>query len=100
LLSGSAIGTVIASFILGLSSGYTIPLVLALGCEWHPENTALGTIVPYTALFSANMLFPPLSGLIGDLFGIPLGVAVTAVSAIMVAVFSGLLNRHLKHESV
>jgi len=100
LLSSSALGTVIASFVVGLSSGFTIPLVVALACEWHRENTALGTTMPLTTLFTASIVFPPFSGLISDLLGIPWGVAVAAVSAILVAVFSGLLEMHLKSEKV
>ena len=98
LLSQSAPGILIASFASGLASGFTIPLILALGCEWNREKTAMGTMVPYTALFSAAILAPPLSGLIGDLAGIPWSVAVSAFSAVFAALFAGILDAHIKNE--
>ena len=100
LLSGSALGTVIASFVIGLSSGFTIPLVIALGCEWNKENTALGTMVPFLSLFTSNMVFPPLSGLISDMFGIPWGLVLAAVCAVITAALSGILDKNLKSEEM
>jgi len=98
LLSGSAYGIMTASLIVGLSSGFTIPLIIAMGCEWNPERTAYGTMMTFMALFIAYFLFPPLSGLIGDFIGIPWGVAIGAVSATITAVIAVLLNTTLKSE--
>ena len=98
LLSGSVFGIAAASLVVGLSSGLTLPLVLALGCEWNKEKTALGTMVPFTVFFIACVLFPPLSGLISDQMGIPWGVALGAASAILTALFSGILNAGMKKE--
>jgi len=100
LVSASAPGIVAATLAVGLSSGLTIPLILALGCEWHPEKTAFGAMMPFTAFFIASVMFPPLTGLISDLLGIPWGVAISAASAILVAVFSGVLELRLRGEAV
>ena len=43
----------------------------------------------------AAVIFPPLSGLISDYLGIPWGVAVGVVSALLAAVFSAMLNKNL-----
>jgi len=93
-LSGSSVyGITAASLVVGLSSGLTIPLVLALGCEWHKEKTAFGSMMPLTALFISCVVFPPFSGLVSDLLGIPWGLAIGAVCAALTAVFSGFLFR-------
>lgn len=91
LLNGSAPGITVASLAVGLSSGLTIPLVMAIGCEWYPEKTTLGTVMPFTAFYISAVIFPPLSGFISDSMGIPWGVGVGAVSAFLTAVFSGML---------
>ena len=96
LISGSAQGIIAASFVVGLGSGLTIPLILALGCEWHQEKTAFGTMMPFTAFFISSVVFPPLSGHISDLLGIPWGVAVGVLSAILTAVFAWVLDVSLK----
>ena len=96
LFSGSSLGILAASFTVGLCSGLTIPLILALGCEWHKEKTAFGTMMPFTAFFIASVMFPPLTGQISDMLGIPWGVAVGVLSAILTAVFAGVLDRYLK----
>ena len=98
LLSGSVQGIVVASLVVGLSSGLSIPLILAQSCQWHQEKTAFGTLMPYTALFISYVIFPPSSGLISDLFGIPWGVALGALCAILAAVFSGALDAGLRRE--
>ena len=98
LLSGSAPGITAAALLVGLSSGWTLPLILALGCQWYPEKTALGTMMPFTAFFIAYVVFPPLSGFISDSWGIPWGVAVGAVCAFLTAVLAWLLNLNLKSE--
>ena len=91
LLSGSAQGIAAASLAVGLSSGLTIPLVLSICCEWYPEKTALGTLMPYTAIFIASVTFPPLSGLVSDFLGISWGISISAVSSLLSAAFSGML---------
>ena len=96
LLGGSAGGIAAASLVVGLSSGLTLPLLLANGCEWFPEKTAFGTLMPFTAFFMASVVFPPLSGLVSDSWGIPWGVALGGASAFLTAVFSGLLEARLK----
>ena len=96
LLSGSAMGIAAASLLVGLSSGLTIPLILAIGCEWYPEKTAFGTLMPFTAFFISCVVFPPLSGFVGDFMGIPWGVAVGAASALLTAVFSGILYANVR----
>ena len=96
LWNGTAIGITAASLAVGLSSGLSLPLILAMGCELNPERTAYGTLMPFTAFFIASVVFPPLSGFVGDSLGIIWGVGVGAVSAFMTAVFSGLLDRNLK----
>jgi len=98
LLSGSAQGITAASLAVGLASGFTIPLIVATCCEWHPEKTALGSLMPYTAIFVSSVVFPPLSGLVSDLLGISLGLAISAVCALAAAVFSGILDARLKSE--
>jgi len=96
LLSNSAHGIVAASLVVGLSSGLTIPLIVAICCEWYPGKTALGTLMPYTAIFIASVVFPPLSGLVSDFLGITWGIGVSAACALLTAVFSGLLDLNLK----
>ena len=93
LFSGSASVLAAAALVVGLSSGFTVPVVIAMSCEWHPEKTSLGTVMPYMAISIASVVFPPLSGLISDLLGIPWGFAVGAVCAFLSVVFSGLLWR-------
>ena len=99
LLSSSAWGIAIASLVIGLSSGFSIPLILATGCEWYPEKTAFGTLMPFTACFIAYVVFPPLSGLIGDFLGIPWGVAEAGASALLAALLSGILEKNLSHNA-
>ena len=96
LWSGSAIGVTAASLAVGLSSGLSLPLLLAMGCEWNPERTAFGTLMPFTAFFISSVVFPPFSGFVGDSLGIVWGVAVGAASAFLTAVFSGMLDLNLK----
>jgi fucose permease len=98
LLSGSVMGTAAASLVVGLSSGFTIPLVIAIGCEWYREKTAFGTMMPLMAFIISCVVFPPLSGLVSDLLGIPWGVALGAASALLTAVFSAALELTLKTE--
>jgi len=98
LLLGTVGGIMTASFAVGLASGLTIPLIIAIGCEWHRERTAYGTMMPFTALFISYLIFPPLSGLASDMLGIPWGVALGALSALLTAVFSGALERWMKRE--
>ena len=98
LFSGSVQGIAAASLVVGLCSGFTIPLILALGCEWHREKTVFGTIMPFTALFLAYMVFPPFSGMLSDLMGIPWGVAVGAAGAVLAGVFSCILQNRMKHD--
>ena len=96
LSSGSARGIAAASLAAGLSSGYTLPLIIAQFFEWHPKKeTAFGITMFYMAIFIGFALFPPFSGKISDLFGIPWGVALGAIGSLLAAVFSGLLNAHL-----
>ena len=97
LLSGSARGIVIATLLVGLSSGLTLPLILAMGCEWYQEKTAFGTMMPFTACFIAAVLFPPLAGLISDFLGMPWGVALAVAAVFFTAVFSGILDKNLKN---
>ena len=96
LLSNSARGIAAASLVVGLSSGLTIPLAVAICCEWHPGKTALGTLMPYTAMFISCVVFPPLSGLVSDFLGIAWGLGVSAACALLTAVFSGILDTNLK----
>ena len=98
LLSSSFLGIAAASLVVGLSSGFTIPLILAIGCEWYRDKTAFGTMMPFTGLFIAYAVFPPFSGLIADMTGIPWGVSVAALSAILTALFAGALDTGLKKE--
>ena len=98
LLSASAQGITAASLAVGLSSGLTIPLILAIGCELYREKTAFGTLMPFTALFIAYVVFPPLSGYVSDSFGIPWGVALGGISALATALFSAVLGAALKSE--
>ena len=93
LFSGSASVLAAAALVVGLSSGFTVPVVIAMSCEWHPEKTSLGTVMPYMAISIASVVFPPLSGLISDLLGIPWGFALGAVCAFLAVVFSGALWR-------
>ena len=99
LWSGSVVGILAASLAVGLSSGLSIPLILATGCEWHPDRTAFGTLMPFTALFISYVLFPPFSGLLSDIMGIPWGVALGALSAIFTAVFARILDGSLKRSA-
>ena len=92
LLSGSVWGIIAASLVVGLSSGLTIPLILALGCEWYQEKTAFGVMMPLTAVFISAVIFPPLAGLVSDHLGLPWGVALAALNALLTAVFSALLR--------
>ena len=96
LFSNSAPGITAASLLVGLSSGLSIPLIIAMGCEWHREKTAFGALMPFTACFIAYVVFPPLSGLVSDSLGIPWGVALGAASAFLTAVFSGVLDMNLR----
>jgi len=96
LLSGSAQVIVAATLMVGLSSGLTIPLIVAMCCGWHQGKTALGTLMPYMAMYISNVLFPPFSGFVSDFLGISWGVSVGAVSSFLAAVFSGLLYLNLK----
>ena len=98
LLSASAQTITAASFIVGLSSGLTIPLIIALGCELYQEKTAFGAMMPFTALFIASVVFPPFSGLVSDSLGIPWGVSIAAISAFLTAVFSNRLGANLGHK--
>ena len=98
LLSNSVAGIVAASLLVGLSSGLTIPLVLALGCEWHQDKTAFGTMMPFTAFYFGSVIFPPLTGSISDHIGIPWGIAVAVVSSVLVALFSAVLELRLKSQ--
>jgi fucose permease len=93
LLSGSARGIAAATLLVGLSSGLSVPLIIAMGCEWHKENTAFGTLMPFTAHFIAYVVFPPFIGLVGDYFGIPWGIAVGAASALIAAAFAAMLEQ-------
>jgi len=97
-LSNSVAGIVAASLLVGLSSGLTIPLVLALGCEWHQDKTAFGTMMPFTAFYFGSVIFPPLTGSISDHIGIPWGIAVAVVSSVLVALFSAVLELRLKSQ--
>ena len=96
LLSNSAGGIAAASLVVGMSSGLTIPLILALGCEWHKDRTAFGALMPGTASSIGYMVFPPLSGLVSDFLGMSWGVAVSAASALCATLLSGILNASLK----
>ena len=98
LLSASAQGITAASLAVGLSSGLTVPLIIALGCELYKVKTAFGTLMPFTALFIAYVVFPPFSGFVSDSLGIPWGVAIAAMSAFLTAVFSNRLGANLKTE--
>ena len=93
LLSGSVYGIAAASIAVGITSGFTVPLLVAQSCEWHQEKTAFGTLMPFTALFIASVVFPPFSGFISDNLGIPFGVALSAVCAAIAAVFSVICRR-------
>jgi len=99
LLSGSPPGITAASLAVGLSSGLTIPLIVAMSCEWYKEKTALGTLMPYTAISVSSVVFPPLSGLVSDFLGITWGIAVSAASAFFAAVFSGLLGFYMNEKA-
>ena len=96
LLSGSAKTVAAATLVVGLSSGLSVPLILAMGCEWYREKTAFGTVMPFTACFISYAVFPPLSGLVSDSLGMTWGVAVSAASAFLTVVFSGMLGANLK----
>ena len=100
LFSGSVQGIAAASLAVGLSSGLTVPLILSLGCEWHPDKTTFGTLMPFTAFYVSYVVFPPFSGLISDLLGLPWGVALGILCAILTSVFSGMLDLHMKTERV
>jgi len=99
LISGSVPGIVMASLVVGLSSGASVPLIIATGCEWNPDKTAYGTIMPFSACYFSYVVFPPLSGLVSDFLGIPWGVALGGISAGLAALFSGILDASLKSES-
>jgi MFS family permease len=99
LISASVPGIVLASLVAGLSSGASIPLIIAMGCEWNSEKTAYGTIMPFSACFFSYVVFPPLSGLVGDFLGIPWGVALGGISAGLAALFSAILGASLKSET-
>ena len=98
LFSASAQGITAASLMVGLSSGLTIPLILTIGCELYKEKTAFGTLMPFTALFIAYVVFPPLSGFVSDSLGIPWGVALGGLSALATALLSAVLGAALKAE--
>jgi len=98
LISGSAPGITAASLAVGLSSGLTIPLIIGTSCEWHMEKTTYGTLMVYTAISISSVMFPPLTGLIGDSLGIPWCVAVGAISSFITALFSGMLFINMKSE--
>ena len=99
-LFGASTGVMIAAlFIVGLGSGLSIPLIIAMGCEWYKEKTAFGTMMPFTAAFISFVIFPPLSGLVSDFLGIPWGLTLGAVNAIFAVVFSAMLGASLKQEA-
>ena len=93
LFSGSAKVIAAALLVTGLSSGLSVPLVLAMGCEWYREKTAFGTVMPFTACFISYAVFPPFSGLVSDFLGMTWGVGVSAASALLAVVFSGMLEK-------
>jgi len=70
-----------------------------MGCEWNPDKTAYGTVMPFSACFISYVVFPPLSGLGSDFLGIPWGVALGGISAGLTALFSIILDASLKSES-
>ena len=94
LLCGFAPGIAAAALLTGLSSGLTLPLVMALSCEWYPEKTAFGTMMAFMAFYTSFVVFPPLSGFLSDLFGIPWGVSAAVFCALMASLFSGRLSRN------
>jgi len=98
LISASVPGIVLASLVVGLSSGASVPLILAMGCEWNPDRTAYGTAMPFSANFVSYIVFPPLSGLVSDFLGIPWGVALGGISALLTVLFSVILEASLKSE--
>ena len=96
LLSGSAGGITAATLMVGLSSGFTLPLVLAISCEWYPKKTTFGTLMLSTASFIAFIIFPPFSGFVSDHSGMLWGVAVGAACTFLATAFSGVLYFNLK----
>lgn len=83
ILIGNAVVMVVAVSISGLISGSTIPMILHLNSEQYPGNTAMATNIMFFFVYSAQVICPPLLGMIEARFGMAAVMLVAPILSII-----------------
>ncbi len=91
LFLGNALLLTLGSGFLGLCIGFTIPYVMSIGCGWYPEKSAAVTSMLLIFGYFSVALYPWISGLLGDYFGLIAAMILVIVSQLVLFVITWFL---------
>ncbi len=88
IMSESSIALISVVGAVGLLTGATIPLIIAMGCGWFPSNSGSVTSLLYLNSNLAKMIFPWLVGAIADAYDFKLGMLVAGITLVLASLLT------------
>ena len=80
LFLGDALLLTLGTGVMGLFIGFTIPYLMSIGCGWYPEKSAAVTSMLLIFGYFSVAVYPWISGLLGDRFGLIAAMILVIVS--------------------
>ncbi len=91
LFLGDALLLILGTGFLGLFIGFTIPYVMSIGCGWYPEKSAAVTSMLLIFGYLSVAVYPWVSGLLGDRFGLIAAMILVIASQLVLFVVTWFL---------
>jgi fucose permease len=91
IVIGNPVLLAVSAFFTGLLAGYTIPFLVSVGCGWFPEKSAAVTSMLFVFGYLSVGLYPRISGMLGDSYGLAAAMLLVAASQIVLFGISWLL---------
>ena len=86
----------VSVFLSGLLSGAALPLLLDVGCGYHPEASGAAMSLVFLVINISPLIFPVLVGAVGDASGLGTGFLVAAALLIAAAAPGLLMGKEKK----